>query len=137
MMFVDDQYFAVLTKIVFATGFSRRIVESRWSAFEEQFAHFDPEHVRQFDPSDVEKLLVPDSGIVKNRRKVMATLQNAAICCRIAHQYGSLSEFIGETMKKEEVEAQRVLQKTFCLIGESGAVALFQEFSRILHLEKQ
>nr|NNM90795.1 hypothetical protein [Bacilli bacterium] len=134
-MFVDDQYFAVLTKIVFATGFSRRIVESRWSAFEEQFAHFDPEHVRQFDPSDVEKLLVPDSGIVKNRRKVMATLQNAAICCRIAEQYGSLSEFIDETMEKEEVEAQRVLQKTFCLIGESGAISLFQEFSHMLHPE--
>ena len=45
-------------------------------AFREAFAGFDPQRVAAFDDADVERLLA-DPGIVRNRQKIVATVENA------------------------------------------------------------
>ena len=60
----------------FQSGLSWLTILRKRPAFREAFAGFDPEAVAQFDTDDIERLM-GDPGIVRNRRKIEATVQNA------------------------------------------------------------
>lgn len=60
----------------FQSGLSWRTVLAKRPAFREAFAGFDPELVAGFGAADVERLML-DAGIVRNRRKIEATVANA------------------------------------------------------------
>jgi DNA-3-methyladenine glycosylase I len=60
----------------FQSGLSWATILRKRPAFRAAFADFDPEAVAAFGEADVERLMA-DAGIVRNRRKVEATIQNA------------------------------------------------------------
>lgn len=60
----------------FQSGLSWRTILAKRPAFRAAFAGFDPDVVATFDDADVERLMA-DAGIVRNRRKVDATIGNA------------------------------------------------------------
>jgi DNA-3-methyladenine glycosylase I len=60
----------------FQSGLSWRTVLLKRDAFREVFAGFDPDAIARFGDSDVDRLLA-DERIIRNRRKVEATLANA------------------------------------------------------------
>ena len=55
---------------------SWQVVEAKWDGFREAFAGFDPEAVAAFTGDDVERL-AEDTRIIRNRRKIEATVHNA------------------------------------------------------------
>lgn len=69
-------YLAILTRAIFQAGLSWRVVDAKWPAFERLFADFDPILVAAFGDDDVERLLA-DGGIVRSRKKIVATIHNA------------------------------------------------------------
>jgi DNA-3-methyladenine glycosylase I len=60
----------------FQSGLSWATILRKRPAFRAAFASFDPDAVAAFGEADVERLMA-DAGIVRNRRKVEATIQNA------------------------------------------------------------
>ena len=60
----------------FQSGLSWATILRKRPAFRAAFADFDPDTVAAYDTDDVERLL-GDAGIVRNRRKIEATVQNA------------------------------------------------------------
>ncbi len=60
----------------FQSGLSWIVVLRKRPAFRAAFAGFDPAAVAAFGEADVERLLA-DPGIVRNRRKIEATVANA------------------------------------------------------------
>jgi DNA-3-methyladenine glycosylase I len=60
----------------FQSGLSWAVVLRKRPAFREVFAGFDPEVVASFTETDVERLLT-DERIIRNRRKIEATVANA------------------------------------------------------------
>ncbi len=72
----DVAYFERLTFESFQSGLSWLIIMRKRPAFRLAFAGFDPELVAEFGEGDVQRLLA-DSGIVRNRQKILATLANA------------------------------------------------------------
>ncbi len=60
----------------FQSGLSWIVVLRKRPAFRAAFAGFDPVAVAVFGEADVERLLA-DAGIVRNRRKIEATVANA------------------------------------------------------------
>lgn len=60
----------------FQSGLSWAIVLRKRPGFRAAFAQFDPEAVARFGDDDVARLL-GDAGIVRNRLKIDATIQNA------------------------------------------------------------
>jgi 3-methyladenine DNA glycosylase Tag len=52
------------------------VIEKKWDGFREAFAGFDPQAVSQFGPDEVDAL-AQDTRIVRNRRKIEATVDNA------------------------------------------------------------
>lgn len=65
-----------MTRAVFQSGISWRVVEAKWPGFREAFDGFDPETVAGYAGADVERLAA-DARIIRNRRKIEATLTNA------------------------------------------------------------
>ena len=60
----------------FQSGLSWATILRKRPAFREAFDGFDPERVAAYDDSDVDRLMA-DAGIVRNLRKVHATITNA------------------------------------------------------------
>lgn len=59
-------YLGVMTKAVFESGMSWRVVETKWEGFQEAFGGFDPVTVASVTPEDVERL-VENTRIIRNR----------------------------------------------------------------------
>jgi len=72
----EAAYFERLTLEAFQSGLSWAVILRKRPAFREAFAGFDPDAVAAFDAADVGRLMA-DTGIVRNRRKVDATIMNA------------------------------------------------------------
>lgn len=126
----DEEFFELLTKVVFMTGFSRSVVEKRWEAFRGAFQGFRIEDVAAFDEVIVEKMLEHDSGIIRNVRKVRATIANARTCLELRSEYGSLQLFCESLADLGEHAASAVLRKAFALVGESAAKTLWARLSQ-------
>lgn len=69
-------YLEILSKVVFQTGISWRVVESKWPGIREAFRNFDAETVAAFGPDDIESLAA-DTRVIRNRRKLEAIVSNA------------------------------------------------------------
>ncbi len=72
----ESAYFERLTLEAFQSGLSWATILRKRPAFREAFAGFDVDVVAAFGDDDVTRLMA-DAGIVRNRRKVDATITNA------------------------------------------------------------
>lgn len=72
----EAELFERLSLEVFQVGLSWLLILRRREAFREAFAGFDPAIVAEFDDSVIEGLLA-NEGIIRNRRKIEATINNA------------------------------------------------------------
>jgi len=72
----EDALFERIALEGFQSGLSWAIVLRKRPGFREAFAGFDPVAVAAFGDDDVARLLA-DPGIVRNRLKIEATIQNA------------------------------------------------------------
>jgi len=72
----ERSLFEALSLEVFQAGLSWSTVLRKREAFRTAFGGFDPEAVARFGAAEVERLM-QDEGIVRNRRKIESTIQNA------------------------------------------------------------
>ncbi|WP_308199769.1 DNA-3-methyladenine glycosylase I [Aeromicrobium wangtongii] len=72
----DRELFERLSLEAFQSGLSWAVILRKRERFREVFGRFDPQAVAAFGEPDVERLLT-DPGIVRNRRKIEATISNA------------------------------------------------------------
>ncbi len=91
---VDDE-FRLFEKIClegFQSGLSWRTILSKRDNFRKAFKQFDFNKVARFSGRDLERLL-NDSGIVRHRGKIEATINNARCAREMVKSEGSLSAF--------------------------------------------
>lgn len=74
-------------------GLSWRTILNKRENYRRAFAGFDPAKVAKFGKRKVEELL-EDRGIVRNRLKVEATVQNARAFLRVQKEFGSFDRYI-------------------------------------------
>lgn len=84
--------FERLSLEAFQSGLSWATILRKREAFRRAFAGFDPDAVAHFGETDVERLLA-DPGIIRNRRKIEATIRNAA-ATRDLREIGGLPAFL-------------------------------------------
>ncbi|CAM3344425.1 DNA-3-methyladenine glycosylase I [Stackebrandtia soli] len=68
--------FERLSLEAFQSGLSWATILRKRPAFRSAFRAFDPDKVAVFEESDIERLM-SDTGIVRNRQKILATIGNA------------------------------------------------------------
>jgi DNA-3-methyladenine glycosylase I len=89
----DTELFERLTLESFQAGLSWSTILQKRDAFRVAFRGFDPEVVAAFDDADRARLMA-DAGIVRNRAKVDATIDNAASWLATAREFGSVDAYL-------------------------------------------
>jgi 3-methyladenine DNA glycosylase Tag len=111
-------YLEVMTKAVFQSGLNWRVIEAKWDGFREAFEGFDPEKVAGFTPDDVDRL-AQDTRIVRNRRKIQATVDNAVEMVALDREYKGFRNFLRSRDSFDETVAD--LKRHFGFLGETGS----------------
>jgi len=99
----DRHLFEMLILEGAQAGLSWITILKKRANYRQAFDNFDPEIVAAYDERKVAELLA-NPGIVRNRRKVAATVQNAQAFLKIQAEFGSFDayiwQFVGGKPKK-------------------------------------
>ena len=74
-------------------GLSWETILRKRDHYREAFDRFDPMRVAQYTDADVTRLLA-DPGIIRNRLKVTAAINNARLFLEIQQEFGSFDQYI-------------------------------------------
>jgi 3-methyladenine DNA glycosylase Tag len=111
-------FFEVITRAVFQSGFSWPVIAAKWDGFRAAFAGFDPAAVAAFTPDEVDRLC-SDERIVRNRRKIEATVHNAEVLLELDEAHGGFRAYLGSHGGFDAASAD--LQRCFKWLGGLGA----------------
>ncbi len=88
----DKKLFEFLVLESFQAGLSWYIVLKKRPNFKKAFANFDPKKVAKFTARDVARLM-EDAGIIRNKMKIEAAINNAARFLEIQKEFGSFADY--------------------------------------------
>jgi 3-methyladenine DNA glycosylase Tag len=110
-------YLDVMSKAVFQSGMSWRVVEAKWPGFREVFQEFDPNIVADLTPPEIDRI-AQDTRIIRNRRKIEATVDNAATLLELDRSHNGFKNYLKSHASYADLE--RDLQKRFKFLGGMG-----------------
>ncbi|MDV7339693.1 DNA-3-methyladenine glycosylase I [Terasakiella sp. A23] len=113
----DRRLFEKICLESFQSGLSWRTILNKRENFRSGFDQFDFHKVATYSAADVERLMV-DKGIVRNRRKIEAVINNAKRAIEMVEAEGSLARFFWSF---EPDEATRLAPQTQTTSDESIA----------------
>lgn len=117
----DDAYFENMSRVIFLAGLSWKMIGEKWPSFRKAFRNFSVEAVARFSEEDMQRLM-GDASIVRNRAKIVATVNNAKQFRNIKKKHGSFQRYL-ESLDKSSNYAlvAKELGKRFSRIGPSSA----------------
>lgn len=89
----DQKIFEFMTLDAFQAGLSWQTIINKRENFRKAFHGFDVDLVAGFGDEDFNRLM-EDAGIVRNRAKIQATINNAKLFREIQAEYGSFDQYI-------------------------------------------
>ena len=89
----DQKLFEFLILESFQAGLSWLTILRKRENFRKAFAGFDPKKVAKFDVRK-KKQLLNDAGIIRNRLKIEAAINNAKCFLKIQKQFGSFDKYV-------------------------------------------
>lgn len=98
----DHKLFEMLLLESFQAGLSWECVLNKQAAFKEAFDDFEIDKIVDYDEKKREEL-AENAGIIRNRRKIAAVIENARIFKKIQEEYGSFSKYLWKWTKGEIV----------------------------------
>lgn len=116
----DDRILAAMTRRIFNAGFSSKVIDAKWPAFEAAFDGFDP-HACAFMTDERFDALLQDGGIVRNGAKIRSVQLNARFLLDLAAEHGSAARFFAAWPDGDYVGLLAVLKdRASHLGGDSG-----------------
>ena len=91
-LYDDQKLFEFLTLESMQAGLSWITILRKRESFRKAFADFNVEKVARFTDKKVEKLM-SNTGIIRNRKKIEAAINNAQRFIDIQEEFGSFSEY--------------------------------------------
>ena len=116
----DNGYLEELTKAIFRSGFSWRVVRQKWPNFQKGFDGFDVRTVANYGVSEISRLF-EDPGIVRNRRKILGTVENAGVVLELAQEHGSFRNYLRSLDALDYRQRVKELTGQFRGLGRTGA----------------
>lgn len=111
-------YLEALSRPVFLSGMGWPVVEAKWDGIRGAFYDFDPERVAVMSGDDVERLL-NDTRVIRNRKKIEATITNAERLLELDREHGGFQRYLDSLGDYSERVAG--VRREFRFLGESGA----------------
>ena len=88
----DRQHFEFLVLEAAQAGLSWSIVLNKREGYRRAFSHFDPEKVARYTKAKIDKLAT-DPGIIRNRLKIEAAVNNARALLAVQEEFGSFDKY--------------------------------------------
>ncbi len=98
----DRKHFEYLILDAFQAGLSWRTILHKRENFRKAFANFDYKKVSKFGDKEFERLM-NDAGIVRNRLKILAAIQNARALLEVQKEFGSFDAYIWQFTKGKQL----------------------------------
>ena len=89
----DQKLFEMLLLESFQAGLSWECILNKRDYFKEAFDNYNPNIIIKYNEDKIDELL-SNKNIIRNRRKIEATINNAKIFLKIKKEYGSFSNYI-------------------------------------------
>ena len=126
----DRRLFEKICLEGFQSGLSWLTILRKRENFRRVFAGFDPAAIASYGADDVERLL-GDAGIVRNRRKIEATINNARRALELTAERSSLAAFAWSYEPAPEARPERLSREVLLSLGPSPeSTALSRELKR-------
>ncbi|MDX1753676.1 MAG: DNA-3-methyladenine glycosylase I [Salinimicrobium sediminis] len=99
----DAAIFEFLTLETFQAGLSWITVLRKRENFRKAFDNFDYQKIAEYSEEKTEALM-QDSGIIRNRLKILATVSNSQAFMKVQQEFGSFSRYIWDFVDNNPVQ---------------------------------
>ena len=110
-------YLEIMTKSVFQSGISWKVVNSKWPGITEAFRGFDADAVASLSPDDIDALAA-DTRVIRHRRKLEAIVHNAQTMVLLDAEYDGFRNYLRSHADFDAVIKD--LKKRFKFMGDMG-----------------
>ena len=110
-------YLEIMTKAVFQSGISWRVVEAKWPGIKEAFKDFDTDVVAGFSEPELDEL-AQDTRVIRNRRKLSAIVSNAQRMVELDEEHGGFQKYLRS--RPDFSSTIQDIRKQFKFMGDTG-----------------
>lgn len=112
----DDELFGRLILEINQAGLSWETILKKEPAFRKAYHHFRIAKVAAYDEADMERLM-QDVGIIRNRLKIKAAIENARVIRQLQKEFGSFEKWLEHYHPLSKEEWTKLFKKTFKFTG--------------------
>ena len=112
----DNELFGRLIMEINQAGLSWETILKKEAAFRKAYHNFNIGKVSSYGERDRTRLLA-DPGIIRNRLKINAAIENAKTIVAIQKEYGSFQKWLEQHHPKSKDEWVQLFKKTFRFTG--------------------
>ena len=113
----DDELFGRLVLEINQAGLSWSTILNKQESFRKAYKNFNIKKVAAFKEKDFERLM-NDAGIIRNRLKINAAIENANTLLKIQKEYDSFKTWIDHHHPKTKDEWVKIFKTTFRFTGD-------------------
>jgi len=88
-----SDYLEIMSKAVFQSGMSWKVVENKWEGIRKAFQGFDVQQVANFHEKDLDDL-TQDKRVIRNYRKLAAVVSNAQRMLELDQEHGGFKNYL-------------------------------------------
>jgi 3-methyladenine DNA glycosylase Tag len=118
-----------MTRRIFYAGFSSRVVDDKWPAFEKSFYGFDPNACAFMSEEHFDRLM-QDRGIVRNGAKIKSVQINAQFVLALKADHGSAARFFADWPDSDYVALLDLLKKRASHLGGDAAARFLRAIGK-------
>ena len=112
----DDELFCRLILEINQAGLSWSTILKKEVTFRKAYHNFNIKKVASYKEKDIERLL-NDPGIIRNKLKVNAAIENAKTILKLQKEFGSFKNWLAHHHPKTKAEWTLLFKKTFRFTG--------------------
>jgi len=112
----DDELFGRLIMEINQAGLSWETILKKEDFFRKAYDHFNVKKVAAYKEADRNRLM-QDTGIIRNRLKINAAIENAKTIVALQKEFGSFEKWLESHHPKSKEEWVKLFKKTFKFTG--------------------
>lgn len=112
----DNELFGRLILEINQAGLSWTTILNKQKNFRKAYRNFNVKKVAGFKDKDFKRLM-EDAGIIRNRLKINAAIENAKTVLRLQKEFGSFKNWINSHHPKTKQEWTKIFKSTFIFTG--------------------
>lgn len=112
----DNELFCRLILEINQAGLSWELILNKQDNFRKAYHNFNIKKVAAYTATD-QKRLMEDAGIIRNRLKINAAIENAKTILQLQKEFGSFEQWLNGQYPKTKEEWVKIFKKTFRFTG--------------------